>query len=241
MFKSTFFKSILLLSFFLVLATSSYADKRSYVWTYEYLTLEPGNWEIEYYNTLSTTDASHFRGNTSTTHQIELEVGMTEHFDFAVYQVFSQVPGAGFNYDGFKLRSRFKIGEKGEFFVDPLIYLEYIASPDLQNNEIEAKLILARDFGKFNISLNPILACEKNGAEEWEFTPEYALGFNYSFSELFTLGLESTGSDKGIYLGPTITHGNKDVWVGISPMFAMNDVDPGRPEFKLRMILAFGK
>jgi hypothetical protein len=240
MFKSTFIRSLLIATLLTITIGSSYADKRSYVWTYEYLTVDPGKWEVEYYNTSTTPEAGTFAGKTSTVHQLELEVGMGEGFDFAVYQIFKQSPGAGLFYDGMKFRTRYKIGKKGDFFVDPLIYLEYQTSNDFQKNAIEAKFILAKDFGKFNISLNPIVEFEKYGHEEWEFIPGYAFGINYALGHSINLGIESKGDKDAIYVGPTITHGIHNLWAGISPLFAINEVEPGKPEFQLRLILAFG-
>lgn len=65
------------------------------------------------------------KGNTTSEHQIELEVGMTDHFDFSIYQIFSQKPAGQLKHDGFKLRTRYRFGEKGKYILDPLIYPEY--------------------------------------------------------------------------------------------------------------------
>jgi len=115
-----FFLLFLLLNF--LFAFQSFADRRFYVWTYEYKTVEKGWAEVESYFTLSTPDKEKIKGNMSSEHQIELEAGMTEKFDFSVYQVFEQKAQENFKYKGFKLRFRYKIGEKGKYFMDPLLY-----------------------------------------------------------------------------------------------------------------------
>ncbi|MDD5477394.1 MAG: hypothetical protein PHG87_04220 [Candidatus Omnitrophica bacterium] len=39
------------LIFVLTIFQNSYADRRAYVWTYEYQTMPKGKWELEYYFT----------------------------------------------------------------------------------------------------------------------------------------------------------------------------------------------
>ncbi len=181
--------SLMILFLTLYLVSESFADKRSYVWTYEYKTVERGKAEVESYFTLSTPNIRQLEGTMSSEHQIELEVGMTERFDFSIYQVFNQNPNEGLKYKGFKLRSRYKIGEKGSYILDPLIYLEYKGKTDFSEHGIECKLILAKDVGRFNISVNPIFEFEREN--EWIFEPEYAIGTSYEISKLLRLGLEA--------------------------------------------------
>jgi len=95
------------------LAIAAFADQRFYVWTYEYKILERGRGEVEDYFTLSTPDMGHVEGTMAAEHQLELEVGMTERYDFAIHQVFKQNPGQSLKYEGFKLRSGTSWERKG--------------------------------------------------------------------------------------------------------------------------------
>jgi hypothetical protein len=213
------------------------ADQRHFVWTYEYQIMEQGKSEFEQYTSFKSTDADNLDKTTSTELNFELEIGMNSFFDFAIYQVFTQSPDQGMKYSGFKLRSRFKIGEKGQFFVDPLVYIEYKGVPGFSEHEIETKLILARDFGDFNISFNPYFELAKEaGEDEWEFEPKYAAGATYKISNLFNVGIESTGSEDGIYLGPTISHGSHNLWISTGALFGIGKIETGKPEFQVRMI-----
>jgi hypothetical protein len=216
----------------------AFADTRSYVWTYEYITVDRGKGEFEIYFTLSTPDIEKVTGNMMSEHQFELEVGMTEHFDFAVYQVFYQKPEGELKYKGYKLRARYKIGEKGMYIVDPLIYLEYKGVPDFSKHGIEFKLILAKDIGPFNISLNPILEFERE--QEWEFKPKYAVGIRYEIYKLLKVGLEAKGGEAGHYVGPVISHGREDLWSALGFAFKVGEVKQGEPEFQIRLILGVG-
>ncbi len=221
------------------LASGVSADQRSYVWTYEYKTVERGKAEVEVYFTLSTPDMGRLEGNVATEHQLELEVGMTDRFDFSVYQTFGQNPGESLKYNGFKLRTRYRFGEKDRFFVDPLVYLEYKGKPDFSEHGLELKLILARDIGRFNIALNPVLEFERED-DEWEFKPEYAVGSSFAITKLLRVGLEAKGSESGHYVGPVIAHGREDLWVALGSGIKVGDVDEGKPELRLRMLLGVG-
>ncbi len=231
---------ILLLVFLLMISSNfANADQRSYVWTYEYMIMDPGKAEFENYTTLSASDAGKFEGNTAAELNFELEVGMNRFFDFAIYQNFMQAPGGNLQYSGFKLRSRFKIGKKDQFFMDPLIYVEYKGKPDFHKHEIETKLILAKDFGKFNVSLNPYIELEFED-EESEFAPKYAAGINYRLTNLFAVSMEFKGDEHSHYLGPTIMHGGHDLWFALGGLFRHSEIDPGTPEFMTRLIVGVG-
>lgn len=219
----------------LLLASIAFADRRSYVWTYEYKTVERGEGELESYFTLSTPDAGRLEGTTSVEHQVELEVGMTDRFDFSVYQVFAQAPGEALKYEGFKLRSRYLIGAKGRHAVDPLVYVEYEGKPDFSEHVLESKLVLAKDLGRLNIALN--LVGEVEIGDEWEAEPAYAVGASYEIGKLLRAGLEAKGSEAGHYIGPTVSHGREDLWVTIGSAVHMGKVDAGKPELLVRLLL----
>ena len=229
-------KIILLTTLFLLISVSSIlGDQRIYVWTYEYKTMKRAEGEFEHYFTLSTPKLDKMEGQTSVEHQLELEVGMTDHFDFAIYQVLKQNPGDKLSFDSYKLRARYRFGEKDMFVVDPLIYLEYIGKPDFSKHKIEAKLILAKDFKKFNVAFNPYFEYEGYGTD-WKFYPKYSLGFSYQFSKLFNLGVEFKGSEDGHYFGPTIAHGNKDFWFCFGSAIKFTEIRNNKPEFQLRLL-----
>ncbi|MBI5020720.1 MAG: hypothetical protein HZB59_04735 [Ignavibacteriales bacterium] len=222
----------------LIIAYNAAADNRRYVWTYEYQTLSAGRGEFEQYTTLSSLDMNHSKGNTIAEHQLELEVGMTDRFDFGIYQIFKQNPGEALSYDGYKLRGRYRLGERGEYIFDPLLYLEYKGNTDFSEHEIEGKIILAKDFGKLNIAMNPIFVYEYE--DKWEYQTEYALGTSYEVSEMFKFGMEAKGGKNGNYIGPVIAHGTEKFWMTIGSAFKVGTVKEGKPEFQIRLLLGVG-
>lgn len=210
----------------LVIAAPVYADWRSYVWTYEYMTLPKGMAEVEYYLTTQVPDTAESGVNTWK-HWVELEYGITNRWDVAIYQMWKQentASDSASGYDGFKIRTRYKFGEKGKFFIDPELYFEYIRDNDLSEPNIgEVKLILAKSLGNFNISYNQIF--ERNLEKGGSTNHEYAVGVSYEFSPALTFGIESKGSysERGYAIGPTVSWINEKFWVALGAVFGLNE------------------
>ncbi|MDD5450023.1 MAG: hypothetical protein PHO42_05435 [Candidatus Omnitrophica bacterium] len=204
----------------------SFADRRSYVWTYEYQTMPRGMTEFEYYLTTEVPDANKSSTNTWK-HWAELEYGITDHWDISMYQMWEQSNSASSStsqYDGFKLRTRYRFGEKDRYFLDPMVYFEYIRDDDLSKPHVgEAKLILAKDIDDWNISYNQVIKrnLERSGKTEHE----YALGVGYAVVPTFKLGLESKGNySSGKYaVGPAASFAANKFWVSFGAMFGLND------------------
>jgi hypothetical protein len=211
----------------MILGSVSMADRRSYVWTYEYLTMPKGAAEVEYYLTHKVKNWNDYDEKNSWDHAIEVEYGLTDHWDVAVYQTWNQTnteeEDTG-GYTGSKIRTRYRIAEKGELPVDIVLYMEYILGDGHKNQDkIEPKLILAKDFGKWNLAYNQIYEKEvKNGDG---FENAYATGLSYEFSPTWKLGMESTGNytDDKYYLGPTVSWASEKVWANLGVLGGLND------------------
>jgi len=227
-----------LFSTLILFAAPAQADWRSFVWTYEYKIQERGTAEFEDYFTLASPEMDRMKGITTVEHQFELEIGMDDRYDFAIYQVFRQAPGESFEYEGFKLRNRFILAEKGAFVFDPLLYVEYIGKPDFSEHEIEFKLIAERDIGDLILAVNPILSLEKG--DEWESDPGYAAGLSYEVTPLLRAGIEFKGSEAGHFIGPVISHGQPNLWAALGAAFGYADIESGRPEVQIRLLLGVG-
>lgn len=214
------------------------ADRRGYVWTYEYMTMPKGQSEIEYYLTTKVADLHKYKDKNIWQHQVEYEYGLTDRWDVAVYQRWQQTNTAKndeFEYTGTKLRTRYRLGEKGKSLLDTLLYFEYIR-PDGSNEAeiLEGKLVVAKDFGKFNVAYNQILKVginDKGGNEN-----EYAMGVNYEFSPRWKVGLESTGNytEDKYYIGPTVSWASEKFWVGLGGLRGLNDRSD---DLKVRLIV----
>lgn len=211
----------------LLSVNSAKADRRSYVWTYEYQTMPKGESEVEYYLTHKVPDFHKYDNKNTWEHQVEYEYGLTDRWDISIYQRWKQTNTKSddkFEYTGTKLRTRYRLGEKEMYPLDTLLYLEYIR-PDSSNEAeiMEGKLIIAKDFDKFNIAYNQILKVginDKGGNEN-----EYALGMSYEFNPRWKVGFESTGNytEDKYYIGPTVSWASEKFWVGVGLLRGLND------------------
>lgn len=206
---------------FVLLALQINADGRRYVWTYEYQTMPKGHAEMESYTEFSHIDTDDGR-IASTKLQYEYEIGMNDRYDVGIYQVFSQNAGAPLHYDGFKIRMRYRLGEKNQFPIDPLIYLEYKDNAAFDHSALETKLILAKDLGKFNLAINPVLEVEFE-EDETEVEWEYTAAFGYRLHPLLTFSMETKGSEDSFYWGPTFSHGKEDLWFAVGLLNKASD------------------
>lgn len=225
--RNAILRLVFSLAMVLGIAEFSFADKRNYVWTYEYMTMPKGMFELEYYLTAEVPNIN--RSNINTIKPwLELEYGITDNWDISLYQMWKFKNKRFENdseYDGFKIRTRYRFGKKGQFIVDPLVYLEYIRdTTDWHKPNVgEAKLILAKDIDKLNISYNQVLKTnlESDGLAQWE----YAIGANYAIGNYFRFGLESKGNytkDK-FAIGPTLAFNVRRFWVSFGAVFALNE------------------
>jgi hypothetical protein len=219
------------------LAQPSLADRRSYVWTYEYATMPRGMAELEYYNTLEFPDTDKSKFNTWK-HWVELEYGLTDNWDISMYQTFKQTNTAttsAFAYDGYKFRTRYRFGERGLYPVDMLLYAELIEPNDLSKAGVfEGKLILAKDFRALNLSYNYII--KRDLTEAATTKNEFALGASVEFSPAFKVGLEGKGSYTSgkHYIGPTLSFAGEKAWVNLG---ALKGLSNGADQLQARLLL----
>jgi hypothetical protein len=229
----------------------AHADRRAFSHTYEYMTMPRGDLELEFYNTQ---EAATFdtESPTSISWQIETEYGITDHWDVSLYQVFEGADAAPIGYTETKLRTRYRFAERGEWPVDVLLYGELIKPLGVAGLGVEAKLVLARDFGPLTVALNLIAELEPEeegtGAAtevEYELEPEWALGVTYELDPRLKLGVETWGTPEAIedentgqyqaWIGPAISWApSPKLWVTTTAGFGLADAGN---DFNLRFIL----
>lgn len=219
----------------LAFPTIGKADRRIFGYTYPYQTLPKGMLELEHYldlglagwdnpTTLTIEDtwsAPDWR------HQLEFEYGITDHLDFGFYNVFRQKPYSTLQYEGLKVRSRYRFGEQGQRIVDPAIYLEAAYSGTAV--KLEQMLILSKILGNFELTINAKVEQEYGFKDKkWEYEVLPLVGIGYHFNHHLALSLEYYGKLKVeagemeyyvSYLGPAISvAGNQFFWtVAVQP------------------------
>jgi hypothetical protein len=236
------FKRLTLAVFVMVLSgfffsKDTLADRRSYVWTYEYLTMPKGETELEYYLDFKAPDMQN-KTTSSWLHQLEIEHGLTDRWDMSIYQVFSQKNGESLKYEELKLRTRYRFFEAGKWLIDPLVYLEYKRPSETSSaSELEGKLILAKDLKNLNFAWNFILEREIKSKAETEV--EYAVGLSYQLVPAFKIGLEGKGDlgknrDSKHYLSPVISLASGKLWISLGTSFGLTSKSD---DFQFRYIL----
>jgi hypothetical protein len=218
-------------------AREARADKRKYVWTYEYLTMDRGEGEIEQYLTFSTPDSGAQGGKTTSEFQLEYEVGMSDRFDFLGLYCVQTEAGSGPQIRRLQVPVALSFRRQERLFYGPLLYLEYKGKPNFSENAVEFKVILAKDRGRWNLALIPYVEWARKG--EWDTIWKYATGVGYQPIKLLSLGVEFKGSEKGHYWGPVISHGKGNLWMAVGSVFHIGDVDDGEPETQIRMLFGY--
>jgi hypothetical protein len=197
------------------------AAQRNFVWTEEYGTLATGNAEVEFWNTAKTEDIQ-TRNASDWNQQVELEYGITDHFNASLYQVYEQpADEPSLTYLGWKVELKYRIAEKDVLPVDILLYAENEQLNDEDGPRFEGKLILAKEFARLGIAYNQIFERRyATGKEEHE----YAAGISYELVPALRLGLEAKGSysEKQYAVGPTIAWIGNRIWADIGAVYGLN-------------------
>ena len=181
--------------------STAQADRRIFAQLYPYSTLPEGTKEVEHYLDASfdrAVDPDDVGGDEvlaiSWKHQVEFEYGITDHWDFGIYQYFRQDAFQSVEYRGTKLRTRYRFAEQGVLPIDLSAYLEVALLAD--EIEIEERLIAAKILGPVELGLN--LKVEQklepaDGALEIEHELIPLLGVGWHANERFAIGAEYMG------------------------------------------------
>ena len=231
-----------ILSLFLGTASrEAFAHARTYVWTQEYKTLPKGIFELESHTTSKVPHGSASDEN-SWTYEQELEYGVTDHLNISNYEVWETQNQTGFDdngvphkdvtqYAGYKFETKYRIGETGKYWVDPLLYLEYFYDPrerfEGAPNGLEGKIVLSKDFGKLNATYNQSM--ESGFGHKGRTEHEFFFGMNYEVFPEARVGVETTGqywnpgsNRNEVALGPTLSYEAKYFWIAAGVLFGVN-------------------
>src|SRR5215470_14033639 len=176
---------------------AAHADRRAYGTTYEAVTAPKGEIDVETWSTLA--PQGELEGGPASRgmrHMIELEYGITDHWDVALYNMLDVIMSGdtASGYAGLKLETRYRPSDRGEWPIDPVFYLEFqqLFRGDARQ-KYEAKLILAKDIGNLNIAANVAVEEERMEDATWNTEVEYALGTSYALTPVWVVGAELFG------------------------------------------------
>jgi len=214
----------------MTIAPAARADRRTMIRAYEYMTQPQGNLELEIWNDVDAPKEGGF-DQAATLHRVELEYGVTDNWDFALYHVFAQQPGASLKFDSWRLETRYRLFEKNVLPLDVELYLEGERPADFTAPwEIEEKLILEKDFGRFALVANFVAAqkimhlydghaWEVDAGARYELVPQLRLGAEFWTIQDTVAGV-TTGS---YYAGPSISFATSKLWLQIGAGFGLGD------------------
>jgi len=218
----------------LALCGTAAADRRSFTNTYEYTTVPEGHTAIELWHTESrdTWDA-----HTPQRFEqiVEIEHGLTDHWDAAFYTTFAQVSADDpmtaepFHLDDIRLETRYRFADRGEWPIDTLVYLELAKDFGRSIYEIEGKLIVARDFDKLTAAANAIgEVALGNDTKDSELELGWAAGATYEVHPKFRLGAETWGMHEEdttmAWAGPAVNIApSSGLWLTFTAGFGLNN------------------
>lgn len=172
------------------------ANERHFTYTYETATLPAGTIELEPWTTVRMQHEDYFVG---TDHRLEFEVGITDRLQSALYLNLSAlaaeekgVTTSAFAYEGFAWETKWKLMDPVADAVGLGLYFELGVEPDAVS--IEAKLLIDKRIGAFNLAFNavvePEFSHEKDDTELEELEIEADLALGYFITDNFSIGLE---------------------------------------------------
>lgn len=217
-------------------SASAHADRRSFTHTYEYTTVPEGKTSLELWNTQtrSTTAASspqQWQGI------LELEHGLTEHWDFSFYTVLEQLAGGGgvlsepFHLAELKLETRYRLSERGERPVDTVLYLDAAKQFGGSTYRFEGRVIGARDFGDVTLAANAIaVLVTGHDVPETKVPFGGALGASYQTHPKLRVGVEvwALYQDEHVLMdaGPVLSFApTPTFWATLTAGFALTERD----------------
>ncbi len=227
------------------LAGSARADRRTFIRAYEYATQPQGNLEFELWNDIDAPKTGGFDA-AATTHRFELEYGLTDHWDVALYHVFTQDPVEGFHFDSWRAETRYRIAEKDVLPVDLMLYFEMERPAAFTEPwETEEKLIVAKDIGNWGFVLN-LVAEQKLLHSGDGHLYEIDLGARYEFTPALRVGVEGwttqeteQGNTRGAwFVGPTFSVATAKVWFQLGAGFGLG-IGEGDATAAVRSVLGF--
>lgn len=231
----------------IALAGPARADRRNFAFAYEPKTMTAGELELEYYMTSSVRyDWLADQHTYAWTHQAEIEYGVTDRFDVSMYQVFSAD-----QWNGFKLRTRYRPADYGALPVDVMFYGELIYG---REGEVafEERLVFGKTLGKVALTLDSAFE-QENLFGEREYKWNETIGAGYVLAPSVTLGLEAQArmawepkavygagtklefADPAFYAGPTLSFATEKFFWNVNFSMRATD-DDNDPRYLFRII-----
>ena len=175
------------------------ADVRAFTETYEYSTQPEGTTSVQLWHTARRVTwnndySEHFD------HRIEIEHGVTEHWDVSTHTVLQQSGRAGLVFDRVTVGPRYRFADRAEWPVDLLFALQVGKVADRSIYPIELRIVAARDFDRLTLAVNAVgsLLVGKDIGDGADTDFGFAAGGSFQLHDKVRLGGEiwgDTGDD----------------------------------------------
>jgi hypothetical protein len=223
-----------LASSILILVFSSHADAdlRSFTETYEYSTVPEAKTVVELWHTQGRTtwDA----GTPQSFEQIvELQHGITDKWDFAIYSVFAQVTGDAmtaepFHFAELALETRYRLADRKDWPVDTELYLRSAKAFGTSAYTVQGRAIAARDFNAFIAAANAIAEVRFGNDVDTELVVGFAAGVAGELHPKLRIGAEMYGTYEAsrfdLSVGPALGLSlSSKFWIAITAGFGLDD------------------
>jgi hypothetical protein len=229
------------------------AGARRFTYVYEATTAAPGPFEFENWITWKTSPREERRFN-SVDFRHEIEFGVTDHLQLSIYLAdwgYVEDPAAnehGFSYQDSAVELIYNLTNPTTDLLGSAVYGEVKAGR--QEVELESKVILQKNVGRFvfgyNATLEAVWEGEHLGEQGGEFSE--ALGVSYEISPAWLVGAEflheidipewSEAEDSIVYGGPNLSYRHGNWWATITPLVQLTNV-ASEVDVQTRVIFGF--
>ncbi len=147
-----------------------------------------GEAELEYFGTRTLDNNS--SKNNAQAHEFSVGYGVTDWWQPEFYGVFEKEPEDSAKLIGFEFENRFQLTEPGEYWVDPGLLAAYTFGIHGEPNELEIKILLEKQTGKFLHRVNAGFDEEIGHGAEGGAVPVAAWSTRYRYNLHFEPGFE---------------------------------------------------
>jgi hypothetical protein len=230
---------------------STHADNRPFTYVYEATTAPKGTIEYEQWITWKAR-----RGDPGNRNQWdfrhELEFGITDRLQLGLYlsnwKVINEKGSTRGLWESASVEAIYNLSNPTTDWLGSAIYGEVSVGDELV--ELEAKLILQKNLGKWVIAYNAVLEAEWEGSGLNDRNGEFkgALGASYQLSPTWSIGAElvhevefpdwSSAGDHVLYIGPNASYRFKRGFATATVLFQATGVKE-EPDVQTRLIFGF--
>lgn len=236
-----------------VAPSRSQAGARRFTYVYEATTSAPGTFEFETWATWKTSPREQRRFN-AVDFRHELEFGITDRLQLAIYIAdwgYREDPDSnkhGFSFQDAALELIYNLTNPTTDFLGSALYGEIKGGPE--ELELESKVILQKNIGRFVLAYNATLEAKWEGDHLEERGGEIAqtFGVSYEVSPAFLLGAEvlheidlpdwSEAKDSVVYGGPNASYRHGNWWATLTPLVQLTNI-ASEVDFQTRLIFGF--